>query len=131
MHVCGVVHMQPVENGSHVTVLLYISRYSWYAWQTYQVSLLGGESHTITLLNLHKMCISSMECHSYGTQLLIHAFSVSNFGNHNHYPLSPNHNHYRKPQPLLEGTSLANKLCSSMTLLCCLHFYKFRYSWYA
>ena len=33
----------------------------------------------ITLLNLHKMCISSMECHSYGTQLLIHAFSVSNF----------------------------------------------------
>ena len=33
----------------------------------------------ISLLNLHKMCISSMECHSYGTQPLIHAINVSKF----------------------------------------------------
>ena len=30
-----------------------------------------------------------------------------------------------------KDTSLTNKPCSSMTLLCCLNFYKFKYSWYA
>ena len=33
----------------------------------------------ISLLNLHLICISFLECHSYGTQLLIHTFSVSKF----------------------------------------------------